>query len=102
MLGAPLVPARGFDPAATPLVVTGEPDDPEWRRLVAAVDHQGTGLAFALQHPAEPIAAAQADVVGVLTDGGRRRAAAADPARAVSQAQHPAARAAGRRLSAIP
>ena len=101
-LEAPLVPARGFDPAAAPLVVTAEPADPEWRRLVNAVDRHGTGLAFALQHPAEPATAAQADVVGVLADEGRRRACAADPARAVSQAQHPAARAAGRRLAAAP
>ena len=101
-LGAPLVPARGFDPAATPLVVTVEPADPEWRRLVTVVDQHGAGLAFALQHPAEPVTAAQADVVGVLTDEGRRRPSVAYPARAVSQAQHPAARAADRRLSATP
>lgn len=101
-LGAPLVPPRGFDPAAVPLVVTVEPPDPEWRRLVNAVDRHGAGLAFALQHPAEPVAAAQADVVGVLTDGGRRRASAPDPARAVSQAQHPAARVAGRHLAVGP
>lgn len=101
-LAAPLVPAREFDPAAVPLVVTAEPADPEWLRLVTTVDRHGTGLAFALQHPAEPVGAAQADVVGVLTDDGRRRAGAADPARAVSQAQHPAARVAGRRLSAAP
>jgi len=102
MLGAPLVSARGFDPAAVPLVVTAEPGDPEWRRLVAAVDRHEAGLAFALQHPAEPVAAAQADVVGALTDAAQRRSAGPDPARAVSQAQHPAARAAGRRLSVVP
>jgi len=101
-LDAPLVPTRGFDPAAAPLVVTAEPGDSEWRRLVNSVDRHGTGIAFALQHPAEPATAAQADVVGVLTDAGRRRASAADPARAVSQAQHPAARVADRRLAAAP
>jgi tetratricopeptide (TPR) repeat protein len=98
-LDAPLVAIGAFDPAASPLVVTGEPSGADWQRLTAVLDERGVGLAFALQHPAEPTGDASADVVGVLTDAGGRRAAASDPARALSQAQHPAARAAGRRFA---
>ncbi len=101
-LGAPLVSALGFDAAAVPLVVTGVSTDPDWRLLAAAVDQHGAGLAFALEHSAELVTDARGDVVGVLTDDGQRRAAAADPARALSQAQHPAARVSDRRLSAAP
>jgi hypothetical protein len=99
VLDAPLVAMGAFDPAAAPLLVTGEPSGPDWQRLTAVLDERGVGLAFALQHPAEPMGDVSADVVGVLTDAGGRRAAAPDPARAVSQAQHPAARAAGRRFA---
>ena len=57
-----------------------------------------TGLVFVLEHPAESASTAAADVVGVLTDAGVRRARMPDVAHAVSEAQHPAARCAGRRL----
>ncbi|HEX4602046.1 MAG TPA: tetratricopeptide repeat protein [Gemmatimonadales bacterium] len=53
--------------------------------------------------PAAPVApptssAVGADVVGVLTDGGTRRARRINVAHAVAAAQHPAGRLAGRRL----
>jgi Tfp pilus assembly protein PilF len=103
-LAAPLVTAAGFDPAAVPLLVADRPPagDGDWPRLVAALDQHAAGMAFTLEHPADPGAPLQTDVTGVLTDGGRRRATAPDAASAVSQAQHPAARAAGRRLSLAP
>ncbi|MGH7547694.1 MAG: hypothetical protein ACREMM_05940, partial [Gemmatimonadales bacterium] len=62
------------------------------------VARHGTGLVFVLEHPAEQPVAEGADVIGVLTDAGRRRARRSNVAHALSEAQHPAARLAGRRL----
>lgn len=100
-LAVPLVTAAGFEPAAVPLLVASRPPsgETEWPRLVAALDSHATGLAFTLEHPADPGTPIQTDVAGVLTDRGQRRAVAPDAACAVSQAQHPAARAAARRLA---
>lgn len=100
-LSAPLVAASGFDPAAHPLVAAARPlpTDDLWRTLSQTVETTATGLVFVLDHPAEPSPAIQADVVGVLTDRGQRRARAPDPAAALSLAQHPASRCAGRRFS---
>jgi Flp pilus assembly protein TadD len=97
-LGAPLVGRTAFDPAQIPLVVAPRPvpADATWSLCAAQVPLHGTGVVFVLEHPAESPAAA--DVIGVLTDAGARRARMPDVAHAVSEAQHPAARCAGRRL----
>ena len=101
-LHAPLVARTAFDPEATPLVVAERPlaADASWVQLGAAVRERGSGLAFVLEHPAEGPAEAGADVIGVLTDAGQRRLRMPNPAHAMSEAQHPAARCAGRRLHA--
>src|SRR3989441_2562527 len=101
-LGAPLVARTAFDPEAIPLVVAERPlgSDATWVQLGAAVRERGSGLAFVLEHPAEGPAEAGADVIGVLTDAGERRLRMPNPAHAMAEAQHPAARCAGRRLHA--
>jgi tetratricopeptide (TPR) repeat protein len=100
-LGAPLVQPAAFDPAACPLVAAPRPDptDRAWGDLSAAVSAEGAGagLVLVLEHAAE-IAIPSADVIGVLTDAGERRARAPNVAHALSEAQHPGARLAGRRL----
>src|SRR5213083_986592 len=101
-LGAPLVGRAGFDAAAVPLVVAQRPlsGDAGWSALPAAVARDGTGLVFVLEHAVDDTAPAPgaADVIGVLSDAGRRRARRINVAHALSEAQHPAARLAGRRL----
>ena len=101
-LGAPLVGRAGFDAAAVPLVVAQRAlsGDAAWSALQAAVARDGTGLVFVLEHAVDDAAAAPgpADVIGVLSDAGRRRARRINVAHALSEAQHPAARLAGRRL----
>ena len=99
-LNAPLVAPSAFDPEATPLVVAERPlgADANWAQLGAAVRQHGSGLTFVLEHPAEDPAEAGTDVIGVLTDAGQRRLRMPNPAHAMSEAQHPAARCAGRRL----
>jgi Flp pilus assembly protein TadD len=99
-VGAPLVGPTAFDPAACPLVVAERPwpADRGWVQLTAAVPAQGAGLVLVMEHPAEAVAAITADVIGVLTDAGQRRTRAPNPAHALSEAQHPGARLAGRRL----
>ena len=101
-LDAPLVGPAAFDPATCPLVVVPrpDPDDAAWARLAAAVPADGVGLVFALEHAAE-IAVPAADVIGVLTDGGERRARAPNVAHALSEAQHPGSLLAARRLRPI-
>src|SRR2546426_8252321 len=98
-LGAPLVTRSGFDPAACPLVVAQRPQpaDSGWSRLTAAVAEHATGLVFVLEHLPEP-AATGADVIGVHADAAGRRSRQANVAHALSEAQHPAARLANRRL----
>src|SRR6266704_2737834 len=101
-LGAPLVGRAGFDAAAVPLVVAQRAlsGDAGWSALQAAVARDGTGLVFVLEHAVDDTAPAPgaADVIGVLSDAGRRRARRINVAHALSEAQHPAARLAGRRL----
>ena len=99
-LNAPLVAPSAFDPEATPLVVAERPlgADANWAQLGAAVRQHGSGLTFVLEHPAEDPAEAGTDVIGVLTDAGQRHLRMPNPAHAMSEAQHPAARCAGRRL----
>ena len=101
-LNAPVVGAAAFDPPTCPLVVAPAPAplDRSWLKLTGAVQAQGAGLVFALDHPAD-VAGIQADVIGVLTDGGERRMRAPNPVHALSEAQHPGARLAGRRLRPI-
>src|SRR5438128_3620378 len=101
-LDAPLVARTAFDPEATPLVVAERPlaADASWVQLGAAVREHGSGLTFVLEHPAEDPAEAGTDVIGVLTDARARRLRMPNPAHAMSEAQHPAARCAGRRLHA--
>ena len=118
-LGAPLVTRTGFDPRSCPLVVAQRPQpaDAGWATLTAAVSEHACGLVFVLEHPAEvaaessppspssspspspPLPPDGADVIGVLTDGGGRRARRTNVAHALSEAQHPAGRLAGRRLT---
>ena len=99
-LQAPLVAAAALDPARIPLVVAPHciPAEPGWAAATARLVSAGAGLLFVLEHPAE-IPAVEADVVGALTDGGRRRARMPDAAHALAEAQHPGARCAGRRLT---
>jgi hypothetical protein len=85
-----------------PLVVAQRalPGDAGWSALHAAVTQDATGLVFVLEQAADDAAPAPgaADVIGVLSDAGRRRARRINVAHALSEAQHPAARLAGRRL----
>src|SRR5438132_7087695 len=101
-LGAPLVGRAAFDAAAVPLVVAQRalPGDAGWSALQAAVTQDATGLVFVLEQAADDAAPAPgaADVIGVLSDAGRRGARRINVAHALSEAQHPAARLAGRRL----
>src|SRR5881296_149530 len=98
-LGAPLVLRTGFDPAACPLVVAQRPQpaDTGWSTLTTAVAEHAAGLVFVLEHLPEP-AVTGADVIGVLADAAGRRSRQANVAHALSEAQHPAARLANRRL----
>ncbi len=97
-LNAKIADQDDFDPAASPLVVGLRPlpSDPAWTGLVAQVG-QGAGLVFVLEHAGEA-PTASADVIGVLTDAGQRRALMPNTAHALSEALHPAARFVGRRL----
>ena len=101
-LGVPLVGRAAFDPAAVPLVVAQRalPRDAAWSTLQSAVTQDGAGLLFVLEQAAEDSAAAPgaADVIGVFSDAGRRRARRINLAHALSEAQHPAARVSSRRL----
>lgn len=99
-LGAPLVTPAALDPSVCPLIVALRPlsADRTWNGIVAKLHSQSIGLVLALEHPAEAQAAGTTDVIGVLTDAGKRRERAPNPVQAVSEAQHPGARLAGRRL----
>ena len=99
-LRAPLVGRTALDAAAVPLVVAQRPlpGDAGWTALTGTVAHEAAGLVFVLEHPAEADPAG-VDVIGVLTDGGRRLARRSNVPHALSEAQHPAARLAGRRLT---
>ena len=121
-LGVPLVGRAAFDPGTAPLVVAARPltDDPLWPVLTAALVEHAAGLAFVLEHPAESDASVGgeggrggrgrggggsrggADVIGVLTDAGARRGRMPNSVHAFAEAQHPAARLAGRRLRPAP
>jgi tetratricopeptide (TPR) repeat protein len=99
-LDAPIVGKAGIDPDACPLVVAPRPlpADPTWQAMTAAVTNTNRGLVFVLEHPADAGQTAAADVIGVLTDDGERRRRMPNAAHAMSEAQHPVARCAGRRL----
>lgn len=99
-LDVPVVGKAGFDPDVRPLVVAPHPlpADPTWQALTSAVASTNSGLVFVLEHPGEAGPAA-ADIIGVLTDEGERRRRMPNAARAMSEAQHPVARFAGRRLA---
>lgn len=98
-LGAPLVTPAGLDPAAVPLVVAAQPlaGDPAWDAAVEAIAARNAGCVFVLEQAGS--GPARADIVGVLTDDGRRRPGTPNPAHALTEAQHPAARLATRRLA---
>ncbi|HET9386968.1 MAG TPA: tetratricopeptide repeat protein [Gemmatimonadales bacterium] len=98
-VGAPLVTPAALDPAVCPLVVGLRPlsADRTWNGIVATLTSQSTGLVFAVEHPADA-SDVTADVVGVLTDAGIRRERAPNPTQALTDAQNPGARLAGRRL----
>lgn len=97
---APLVGVNALAPEAIPLVVTARcvPTDHAWAVAAATVQEANAGLLLVCEHPANSAATLEADVVGVLTDAGQRRSRTPDSAHAVSEAQHPGARCAGRRL----
>lgn len=100
-LGAPVVTRTGFDPATCPLVVAQRPQpaDAGWATVTAAVADHATGLVFVLEHVADPGAPeGGVDVIGVLADANGRRHRKVNVAHALSEAQHPAGRLAGRRL----
>lgn len=98
-MGAPLVTAAALDPAVCPLIVGLRPlaADRTWNGIVSNLTSQSIGLVFALEHPSDA-QTVTTDVIGVLTDAGQRRERAPNPAQALADAQHPAARLAGRRL----
>jgi tetratricopeptide (TPR) repeat protein len=101
-LRAPLVARTGFDPEACPLVVAQRPQaaDAGWATITAAVAEQAAGLVFVLEHLVEGgDGDGGADVIGVLADADGRRPRTVDVAHAVAEAQHPAGRLAGRRLT---
>jgi hypothetical protein len=100
-LGAPLVPRAAFDPAACPLVVAARPrpDDPAWSSLTAAVASQGSGLVFVLEHPVDLALGGGADIIGALTHAGARLPRMPNTAHAVADAQVPAGRCGGRKLT---
>lgn len=100
-LGVTPTGRAGFDSAAVPLVVAPRPlpADATWTACAPQVALHGSGLVFVLEHPADPPTGITADVIGVLTDDGVRRARIPDVAHAMSEAQHPDARCAERRLS---
>jgi hypothetical protein len=100
-LAAPIVGRGELDVAACPLVVALRPlpAEPAWAALTQTLARESAGLAFVLEHPADPSGPPSgADVIGVLTDQGVRRPRMPNPARALADARLPAARAAGRRL----
>src|SRR6266550_2835782 len=99
-MGAPLVTPSGFDPAVCPLIVGLRPlpADTTWTGIVGRLASQSIGLVFAIEHPAETPSAVTSDVIGVLTDAGKRRERAPNPVQASSEAQHAGSRLAGRRL----
>ncbi|HXO86993.1 MAG TPA: tetratricopeptide repeat protein [Gemmatimonadales bacterium] len=100
-MGAPLVTPAALDPGVCPLIVGLRPlsSDRTWNGIVSRLTSQSIGLVFALEHPAEALGAdVTTDVIGVLTDAGRRRERAPNPAHALADAQNPGARLAGRRL----
>src|SRR5438876_5779331 len=99
-VGAALVTPAAPDLAACPLIVGLRPlpADRTWNGIVGRLTSQQIGLVFGLEHPAEIAAGVTTDVIGVLTDGGTRRERAPNPVQAVTEAQHPGARLAGRRL----
>src|SRR5436190_15922287 len=97
---APLVTPAGLDETVCPLIVGLRPlpADRTWNGIVAKLTSEGTGLVLAIEHPAEEATSITADVIGVLTDAGKRREPAPNPAQALTEAQYPGARLAGRRL----
>jgi tetratricopeptide (TPR) repeat protein len=105
-LGAPLVTPAGLDPEVCPLIVGLRPlpADRVWNGIVGKVTSRQIGLVFALEHPAQAPGVVTTDVIGVLTDGegegegATRRERAPNPVQALTEAQHPGARLAGRRL----
>ena len=102
-LAAPLVTPAALDPAVCPLIL-GLPQsaDRTWNGIIAKLTSQSIGLVFALEHPGDtPPPLVTADVIGVLSDAGQRRERAPNPAQAVSDAQNPGARLAGRRLKPL-
>ena len=100
-MGIPLVSAEAADSSAVSLVAAIRPlsGDPAWDAATRGVLLENRGLVFVLEHPGDWAGRAGADVIGVLLDGGQRRARMPDVAHAVSEAQHPSARMAGRRLA---
>lgn len=98
-LNAPLVSPGGLDPAAVPLIVARQPlaGDPAWDAAVSAIESRNAGCVFVLEQAGS--GPARADVVGALTDDGVRRVGMPSPSHALTEAQHPAARLASRRLA---
>jgi len=100
-LGVPLVTPAGLDPDVCPLIVGLRPlpADRTWNGIVGKLTSQQIGLVFALEHPGDALSGdITADVIGVLTDGDKRRERAPNPTQAQADAQSPGARLAGRRL----
>jgi hypothetical protein len=99
-LGAPLVTPAALDTSVCPLIVGLRPlfGDRTWNSLLERLTSHATGLVLAIEHPAEISMPATADVIGVLTEGGKRRARAPNPVHALIEAQHPGSRLAGRRM----
>ncbi len=93
--------SAGLDLDVCPLIIGLRPlpADRTWNGIVGKLTSQQIGLVFALEHPADaPDGTITTDVIGVLTDGGKRRERAPNPAQSLTEAQSPGARLAGRRL----
>jgi tetratricopeptide (TPR) repeat protein len=99
-LGAPLVTPAALDPGGCPLIVGLRPlvADRIWNGIAAKLTSQSIGLILAIEHSAEHPEPGTTDVIGVLTDAGKRRERAPNPVQAMHDAGHPGARLAGRRL----
>jgi Flp pilus assembly protein TadD len=94
--------ATADPPPPVSLVVSARPlpGDAAWIAATRQVTQHNRGLVFVLEHPADVSAAGgvAVDVIGVLLEGDQRRARMPDVAHAMSEAQHPSARCAGRHL----
>lgn len=95
-LAAPLVTAAQIEPGARPLVVATHASRLADGGEAVAVAGVCGGLVFALEQPLDAASETTAHVAGSVADAAGRPRLAPDVAEALTQAQHPASRLAGR------